>query len=195
MSLLHTGLVTLATLLVAPVALGAGDGHGFDLSIHGFYVVDFIAYLALMGLLFRKPARNFLESRYESARKEISEATSLKETAEERLGKYEGLLNNLSVEISQLEDDFRQDGEGEKARISETATASAEKARTDGARTLSREQDAVRGEMEHELSLEALSRAEALINDRLDPATHQNLIRTFIDRLEERTDLGSAASR
>ncbi|MEC9070822.1 MAG: hypothetical protein VX938_00525, partial [Myxococcota bacterium] len=135
------------------------------------------------------------ESRYETARKEMSEATSLKDTAEERLGRYEGLLNNLSTEISQLEDEFRQDGEGEKARIDEAATANAEKLRQEGARTLGREQDAVRGEMEEELALEALARAEGLIVERLDPATHQNLIRTFIDQLEERTDLGSAAGR
>ena len=67
--------------------------------------------------------------------------------------------------------------------------------RLEGARTLGREQDAVRGDMEEELALQALARAEALIVERLDPATHQNLIRTFIDELEERTDLGSAAGR
>ena len=76
MSPLHTCLLVTAALMVAPVAL-AGGGHGFDLSIHGFYVVDFIVYLALVGLLFRKPAKNFVESRYESARQEMSEATSL----------------------------------------------------------------------------------------------------------------------
>jgi len=195
MSPQRTLLLILTALLVAPMAHAAGDGHGFDLSIHGFYVVDFVAYLALMGLLFRKPAKNFLASRYETARQEMSEATSLKETAQERLDKYEGLLENLSDEISQLETEFREDGEGEKRRIAEATATAAEKMRQEGARTLAREQGALRGEMEHELALRALERAEALIIERLDASTHQRLNRTFIDHLEERTDLDSAAGR
>ena len=193
MSRSFTGLMMIATLLVAPWAHAGGDaGHGFDLSIHGFYVVDFLAYLALMGLLFRKPARSFLENRYESARMEMEAASSLKETAESRLDKYEGLLGNLDDEIAALEAEFRKDGEGEQVRIQEATDTAAEKIRRDGARTLSREQTQLREGMEEELVLQALSRAEELVKDRLDQGTQQALIRSFIDHLEEKTTLSSS---
>ena len=80
----------LALLLAwSPVAL-AGGGNEFDLSIHGFYVVDFVAYLALMGFLFKKPARQFLEDRHAKAKAEMEEATGIKAEAEERVERYDG---------------------------------------------------------------------------------------------------------
>ena len=184
----------LALLLVWSPAALAGGGNEFDLSIHGFYVVDFVAYLALMGFLFKKPARQFLEDRHAKAKAEMEEATGIKAEAEERVQRYEDLLANLDSEIVTLRDDFKSDGERESQRIDEAASAAADKLRHEGARVLSRQQAQGVDDLQQDLASKALTRAEAIVAERLDDKTQQALIRSFIDDLEQRTSLDTTAS-
>ena len=91
------GLVMALTLLASPAWAG-----GFELQVHGFYIIDLAILLALAGAFVKGPARACLVTRYENARQEMAEATSVKSQAEARLTRYEAALANLSTEVNEL---------------------------------------------------------------------------------------------
>ena len=174
------------TLLATPAFAG-----GFELQVHGFYLIDVLILLALAGAFVKGPAKAFLEKRHETARQEMEEAMSVKTDSEARLQKYEGALANLETEIAELNESFKQDGEREAARITKEGDDAAEKIRRDAAESLSREGNQLKTDIERSVATKALERAETMIQSRLDAQTHQALIETFIADLESRDELGS----
>jgi F-type H+-transporting ATPase subunit b len=183
-----TQLILLSSLVLAASPAFAG---GFEFQKHGFYLIDVVILVTLAGAFLKGPARAFLENRHETARQEMEEAMSVKTDSEARLQKYEGALANLNNEVAELNESFRQDGEREAARITQEGEDAAEKIRRDSAETLSREGTQLKNDIERSVATEALARAEAMIQSRLDAQTHQALIETFIADLESRDELGS----
>jgi len=182
------GLLLALTLLSSPALAG-----GFELQVHGFYIIDLAILLALGGTFVKGPAKAFLETRYETALHEMTEAMAVKTEAEARLSRYEAALANLDTEVTELNEAFRQDGEGEAQRISEQGEATADKLRRDSAETLAREGTQIRDGIERDVAVQALARAEALIRSRMTDTTHKALIQAFVQDLESRDELGSFA--
>ena len=186
-----TSTLVLLIVLMAPAALAGG---GFDVKNQGYYIFDFLAYCFVIYVLARKPMANFLQKRRSDAESEISEATRLKAEATERLERYETKLANLEAETTELEEQFRLDGQREHDRILEEADAQAEKLRTDAATAITREGSRLRGQISVELAERSMERAEALVLERLDATSQQALIRSFIDDLDKRTTLDSISA-
>ncbi len=183
--------LTAGMLLIAPVALAGG---GFDVKVQGYYIFDFLAYCFVIYVLARKPMASFLEKRRSDAEAEIAEATQLKAEATERLERYEAKLANLEAETTEIEEQFRLDGQSEHDRIIGEAEAQAEKIRTDAATSVIRESSKLRGQISTELAERSMTRAEALVLERLDAQRQQALIRSFIDELDKRTTLDSISA-
>ena len=181
-------LSLLAAILVSASPALAG---GFEWQVQGYQIIDVIILVAIVAAFAKKPAKEFLINRHERAKKEMDEAMSVKTAAETRLQKYEGALNNLSNEITELNASFAADGQREADRITQEGNDAAEKIRRDSAETLSREGAQLKGEIERSIAIKALDRAEILIQSRLDDAQHKALIETFISDLESRDELGS----
>ena len=183
---LQLTVIVALTLLAGPAAAG-----GFDWQVQGYYIIDIVILVALAGAFVKGPAREFLETRYETARQNMNEAMAVKTEAEARLTKYEAALANLDTEVAELNDAFRQDGEGEAQRISGQADADGDKLRRDAAETLAREGSQLKNDIERAVAVEAIERAEALIRSRMTDERHQALIKTFVQDLESRDELGS----
>ena len=184
-------MIVLSALLLLATPAMAG---GFEWQVQGYYLVDLIILLALAGAFVKGPAKQFLETRYESARQEMTEAMAVKTEAENRLSKYETALSNLDTEISELNDAFKKDGEGEAARIAAQGDADAEKLRRDAAETIAREGNQLKNDIERAVAVQAIARAESMIRDRITDERHSALIQAFIVDLESREDLGSFTS-
>ena len=183
---LQLTVVVALTLLAGPASAG-----GFDWQVQGYYIIDIVILVALAGAFVKGPAQQFLETRYETARQNMNEAMAVKTEAEARLTKYEAALANLDTEVAELNDAFRQDGEGEAQRISGQADADGDKLRRDAAETLAREGSQLKNDIERAVAVEAIERAEALIRSRMTDERHQALIKTFVQDLESRDELGS----
>lgn len=180
------GILTCLLLLGGPAYAA-----GFEVQVHGFYIVDLAILVALASAFVKGPAKAFLEGRYETARQEMNESMAVKTEAETRLARYEAALLGLDTEITDLNDAFRQDGEREAQRIAADGEATAEKARRDAAETLARENAQLKTDIERAVAVQALERAEALIQQRLNTAHHTALIQSFVTDLESREELGS----
>lgn len=186
-----TPILTALILLIAPAALASG---GFEVKNQGYYIFDFLAYCFIVYVLAKKPMANFLAKRRSDAEREISEATRLKAEATERLERYESKLANLEAETAEIEEQFRLDGQREHDRLLEEADEQSEKLRTDTATAIVREGAKLHGQISAELAERSMERAEAIVLERLDPKSHQALIRSFIDDLDKRTTLDSISA-
>ncbi len=179
-------LTALLTFL-APTAAAAD----FILEEHGYYIVDFIVLASIVFYFVKGPAKKFLEDRHEAVAREMREATALKADAEERLARYEGLLRDLTGEVTRLRDEFKADGEREAERIMFEAEATAERIRKDTTATVEAESIALRADLERMLARQALDKAEDIIKAEVSADRQKALVRGFIEDLEKHRDLSS----
>ncbi len=193
MRALRHATLALASCLAASPALAAGDGS-FSLTIEGFYILDFVILVALLGYLLAKPARKWLAERHERVKAELEAAARLRAEAERRLAEVDALLSGLQAEIAAVREQFRQDGEREAARIAHEATLAAERHDAGLGRQLTQEQAKVREQLERELVSAVLKSTEDKLKARLDGKAQATVTASFVADLEKMPALSSRAA-
>jgi F-type H+-transporting ATPase subunit b len=189
------GLVLLG-FLVLGIAMNiqfgdsGGHHHGFNLNEQGFYLLDFVIFITVLGAFVVKPARTFLENRHEAIRLEMAEAADLLKESKGQLDLYEGQLNGLPDESKRLQEDFRQDGEREKARLEKDTDDALAKIKRDLSARVDQESARVRDEVYRHVSSEALRLAEEKIRKQLDQATQRRLVGQYLGDLKRIGHLG-----
>ncbi|GMV43149.1 MAG: hypothetical protein AMXMBFR64_48650 [Myxococcales bacterium] len=173
-----------ALALLTPATALAAGGHGFEWSVHGLYIIDFLVLLAIIVWFARRPMRVWLEERAKQVQHEIEEARKLRVAAEERLTEYERRLAALEVEQKRILDDFVTAGERERDRIIREAEQTARKMVADAERRIGQEGKRLQEALEHEAVDLAVSMSEAVIRQRLKPDVQQRMITDYIAGLE-----------
>jgi F-type H+-transporting ATPase subunit b len=191
-ALRHAALALASTLFASP-ALAAGDGS-FSFTIEGYYILDFVLLVALLGYLLAKPARKWLAERHERVKAELEAAARLRAEAERRLAEVDALLSGLKAEIEEVREQFRQDGEREAARIAHDATLAAERHDAGLSRQLEQEQAKVREHLERELVAAVLKSTEEKLKARLDGKAQATVTASFVADLEKMPALSSRAA-
>ncbi len=192
-ALRHAVLTLAATLVASPPALAAGDGD-FSFKIEGFYIIDFVILVALLGYLLKGPARKWLADRHDRIKAELEAATNLRIEAERRLAEVDALLSGLEAEVAQVREQFRQDGEREAARIAHEATVASERHEAGLGRQLEQEQAKVREQLERELVASVLKSTEEKLKTRLDGKAQTAVTTAFVSDLEKMPALSSRAA-
>ncbi len=177
----------LLVLLLAPAALAGGGG--FVMSEHGFYIIDFLAFMGILIYFAKGPAASFLAKRRAEIVEEMARASDLRAEAELRLARYESLLADLEGEIARLQDEFRADGERERERILAAGEEQAERIRHETAATIARETAQLSKDLEHDVAARALELADQLVRERMNAETQRTLVKSFIEELESKNDL------
>ena len=184
---------SLAATLFASPALAAGDGS-FSWTIEGFYILDFVVLVALLGYMLKGPARKWLADRHDRVKAELEAATQLRLEAERRLAEVDALLAGLQAEVAEVREQFRQDGEREAAHIANEATVAAERHEAGLDRQLDQEQAKVREQLERELVAAVLKSAEDKLRTRLDGKAQANVTAAFVSDLEKMPALSGRAA-
>jgi len=115
--------------LLFPVVAMAGEAHEavhFDWHIHGWYIVDFLVGVGIMGWLLGPTMRTYFRERSERVKQALEEATKALEEAESGLEEYNRKLKNIQTEIDDLLAGYKARGEEEKSRAMHEAIAAAE---------------------------------------------------------------------
>ena len=185
----HLSTAWLVALLVStPSVAFAG---GFEITEHGFYVIDVVILLLILRAFVKEPAVAFMQKRHETAKAEMKTSMASLTEAQERLESSTAALANADTEAKELAEAFEADGKREATRIGDETTKAAARIRRDAAETVARETSGLRQNIERDLAIEALAKAEGIIEARLDAETHRVLIDNFITELEAREDLSS----
>ncbi|MFO0746495.1 MAG: ATP synthase F0 subunit B [Myxococcota bacterium] len=175
-------------LLTPGIALASG---GWTFSVEGFYIIDFVIFAGLLVYFVRGPAKKFLAARYERITAEITAASRLKAEADLKLLEVEKLLSDFEAEVGRIREQFRQDGEREKARVLADASAQTEKLRTTVVKQLEQEAAALKETLSKELTAAVLASTEAKVKAKVDQATHKALNGSYIDSLEKLESLAT----
>lgn len=182
-----------ALVLAASPALAATEAHGFSFTVEGFYIIDFVILVVLLWAVTKGPIKTFFLKRHNAVADEMQAATRLREEAEAKLAELDKVLSGLEGEIAQVREQFRADGEREKARILAQAGTESDKIRENAKKALEQEMAKLREQLEAELVKSVMEGAEAKVRQRLDQATQKKLASGYVDALEKLERLDRAA--
>lgn len=177
--------------LTSSAALAAGGGFQFD--VHGYYIIDFIVFVAILYFLARKPVAAFLEKRHENAKAEMGAASAARDRAKERIDKYEGLLAGLEDEIARIRGEFKADGERQREKILADALRTSDKLKADTELRIRQETAQARQDLEHEITEAVVTKAEEKLRKQMTPDKQHQLIKAYIQQLENLKELKIAS--
>lgn len=181
-------LPALGLTVLAQSAFAAGGGGHEDAS---FTPVIFqgLNLLILLGIIVhyaKAPLRRSLADRAAQVTRDIDEAARLHGEAEARLKEYEAKLASLQKEADDLLAEMKREGEHEKERLIADAKADAERIRREAERAAETEIARAKARLEAEIAQHAITAAERIIREKLQPADHRRLAGEYLSRLEER---------
>lgn len=190
MRLLFRLLAAALAITLPATAHAAGDGS-WSFAIEGLYIIDFVIFIGLLAWLVRGPAKKFIRARYERVTAEMEAASRVKAEADARLAEVDKLFVTLEKEVAAIRDQFRADGEREKARVVAETEAAAAKLRQSVQKQLEQDTAVLKETLEKELVAALLAATEAKVRARVDQATHKALTGAYIANLEQLDNLAS----
>lgn len=173
--------IVTASLLVSTPALAAGGGWAMIV----FHLINLVVLLWLL-VRFAGPAINrAIRTKGEGVEHDIAEASRLHAEAAALLAEYQHKLGELDARADALIEQYRRDGEAEKARLVAEAEAESERIRAEAERAAHNEITRARARLEAEVVDLAIAAAEQAIRSKLGPADHRRLTADYLGRLEE----------
>lgn len=179
----------LLTFLVPALAF-AEEGakcepNEFCFNVQGYYILDFIAFVAILVYAARKPLAAFLDKRYADVSKEIEAARTLQLEAQAKYDAYKLRMDNLAAEMEKILADARTGTQAEVARILADAHKQVETITAEERTRLDQESKRIRGELQRDAAALAVQLAENMVRERLNPATQQKLVDRALTEMEQ----------
>lgn len=172
-------------LTVTPgVALAAGDGHGDFSKVEVFFIINFVVLVFLLWKFAVPRLNDFLGRRHSQIKADLEEAGRLKREADATLAEYKRLMGGLDQEIATIREQFRADGERERARILAEAEETALRMRAAAEKQIKQEAAKLREQLEREVVTEVLAATEALARAQMNAATQREMFGEYIAGLE-----------
>lgn len=174
----------LLALLVSTPAMAGGDG-GFSNVI--WHSVNLILLIGLIVWKAKAPIGKALKDRAASVASEIEDARKLHDEAHARLDEYEAKLKDLDAQRQTILDEYRQQGEAEKAKLIDEGVAEAQRLRTEAERSAEHELRQAKRKLETELVERAVDAATKMISEKITAADRQRLTADYLTHLEQGT--------
>lgn len=184
-------LVFATVLLYAGVAhAGGGGGHGFSLKEHGFYVLDFVLFAALIVYLVRAPLAAALQGKAErfegkltAAQEQHSQAASDLMAARSKTANVEeekvALAKRLEAEAERLGEAIAQRTREEEEKVRKAAEAS-----------LENEKNRREKGLKAEIALQALDLADAQLAKGWSTLNQESLVTAFVGGVNQLSGRG-----
>ncbi|MBL4818164.1 MAG: ATP synthase F0 subunit B [Deltaproteobacteria bacterium] len=149
----------------------------------GWMIITFVIFMALLLKAIKKPLANYLEARSEQIKNAIEEAKFAKEEAELKLRQYENRLLELDAELAKIKEDFRRQGEAEKARLKEEAKQIADQMLANTEETLKAEVSKAKHELKQEVAEHTLKAAQKRLG--VSESLEAQLCQNFVENTTE----------
>lgn len=177
---------------------GAGGGHGhhvepFNVSDFGAehtvpflaVLVNFLALLALLVWLGRKPLTAFLQARHVAIRDALVDAQKTRAEAEARYKEYSERLDHLDKELARLREEMTNVAQAERQRIVADAEERAARLGRESDFLLGQELKQVRKDLERDLAVAAVAAAEEVLRRVTTSDDQSRLAETYLAALGE----------
>lgn len=179
--ILGLGLVTPALAF----AEGSCEPNEFCFQVQGYYVLDFIAFVAIIVYFARKPLAAFLDKRFADVSKEIAAAHELRDAAQQKYDAYKLRMDNLAIEMDKILADARAGTTLEVQRILAEAQAQVERVTAEEKIRLDQESKRIRDQLQKDAAALALKLAEQMVRERLDASAQVKLVDRALHEIEE----------
>jgi len=144
---------------------------------------NFLVLAGGLGYIIRKNAGPAFEARGRLIRKAMLEAEEIRKEAEARVADVERRLDHLADEIAALRAEAQHEEEAENARYERRTASELAKIQAHAEQEIAAAGKAARMELKRHAADLALELAERKIRARMNPATEDQLVRMFMDRL------------
>ncbi len=184
---LKTLMLAMAALVAAPATAFAADEckvGDFCLQIQGYYLIDFVAFIAILVWAGRKPIAAMLDKRYQDVSKDIAAAKELRDAAQSKYDEYRRRIDRLEEELARTLAEVREGTELEVQRILAEAEIQVSRITAEEQLRLSQESKRLRDELAHDAAVLALQLAEKSVRSRLDAVGQQKLLDRALGHLE-----------
>ena len=163
------------------------------LSLEGTYwlsfTINFLVVVVLIGLALKSNLPAMLRNRTQDVRRAIEEAARASEDAGRRLSAVEERLSKLNVSISELQSQAEAESRAEEQRLWATAEEEKRKIVQSAEQEIAAAANAARRELK--LLAVELAMASAQKQIKLDVSQDKQLVRDFVEQLEQHVPNGS----
>ncbi|SCY79526.1 F0F1 ATP synthase subunit B [Desulfoluna spongiiphila] len=185
--LLFWGLFVALTLTAGAAFASSGGGHAAEakhwLTTDTARVLNFVVLMGFLFFVLRKPVSNALSGRISTIKDELDTLEKQKADAEKTLAEYETKIATLEDEVEVILGQYRDQGEAAKKRIMEEAELHAVKLEEQAKRNIDHEFKAARADLKAEIMALALSRAEALIQEKINTDDQEKLVDDYLNKV------------
>ena len=179
------GLCLLCGLGFASEGGGHGDGHDnarlLDL---GYRFINFALLVIILFVVIRKTAiKDFFSARREEIRKNFESLKAERDGSEKRYQELETKLREFESKKKEIIDQFRAEGVKEKEKIIADAEERAKQILNQADLTIEREIRAAGERLKQEMVEVAASKAEEIIEEKIQDSDQDKLVDEFIERV------------
>lgn len=148
-----------------------------------FSLVNFALFAAGLGLLLRRPVRDFFGTRAAALRKAVDEARAAKEVAARRAKEYADRLARIEQETAELCRRFVEEGEVERRLLQENASANAAKLLQDTERMIAQELRRTKEQLRNTTVDLAILLAERYLREQMGPSDQRRMVQSYVQRM------------
>lgn len=161
------GLLAGLTPALAFASGGQCAPDEFCFTIHGYYIINFVVFVAILFFAGKKALAETLQKRYAEVAKEIEAAQAAKSAAEEKFLAYKQRVERLEDENAKLLAEVRTGTEAEVQQILAEARAASDKLQAEVALRATQENKRLRDELQRDASELSLKLAREILTERL----------------------------
>lgn len=172
-------------LLMGPAwATEKAHAEGVPLKPLIFAIINLALLLAFLGVMLRKPAKDFFASRAALIKKGLDESRELKTEAQKKYSEYENRLQNLEAETQTLIAKLKEDGNLERSRIVEEAKEQIQSLTETSSRIITQEMRKAKEELKKEAVNLAADLAEKLVRENMTAEDQKRILEQYINKME-----------
>ncbi len=186
---LGLGLLLAGVVLAGGGEAAHGGGHGITpekVTDFIWRTVNFLVFAAILLKLVTKPAKAFFAQRSTDIGETFETLEARKAEAEAALRAAEARLAEVGAERERLIEQFKAEGEAEKAKIIEKANMVAARIKEMAAHSIAQEFKKASQELKKEVAEEATRLAEELIKKEITFADQTKLVEEYLQKVVEK---------
>ena len=152
----------------------------------GYRLLSFAILAAILAWGAKKAnIKGLLANRQAAVAKVLQEAAEAREAAEEKLAEYSEKLDKATLEINDIFEAIKQEGQAEKARIIAEANEAAERIREQAKTYAQQEVQMARARLRSETARLAVQLAEESLRLSVTPADHDRFVDEYMNKVVE----------
>jgi len=174
----------LLVLLGAGMVWGAEEGAS-KWPDFWYRVLNFVLMAGILVFVARKPIREFFAKRTQTIATTLTELEAKKKEAEKTYQAYKQKLVELDKETTRILEEYRAQGEAEKAKIIAAAEKSAAEIRAQADRAIQQEIASATLALKREVAELSVAAAEKVLKERIGKEDQQRLVKDFTTKVVE----------